>query len=81
MTSCDGDCKKAELCQLRAARSEDNCYDPLTDKTPYKHADQYDVSFSVTGHTLPALANSEGGLDKLKEVVEEAKKNVTAAAK
>lgn len=59
--ACDADCRAAEVCQLRAARSEDNCYDPvpgvhLSKRSENRVENRDECGVSVSRATIGALA-------------------------
>jgi sphingomyelin phosphodiesterase len=69
--SCTGDCKTEQICQLRAARSQNSCYKPGPG-LPLQHGegvlyhDQNDeCDASVTAAVLGALARKEGLVEEL----------------
>ncbi|RKK74079.1 hypothetical protein BFJ69_g8818 [Fusarium oxysporum] len=75
--SCDDTCRANEVCQLRAARSENNCVVPTPggsfgirseDGGP-SHAEQFRCDRSVVGETFGALAVHKGLIELLEKRV------------
>ncbi|KAI1153513.1 Metallo-dependent phosphatase-like protein [Nemania diffusa] len=62
--TCEGDCKSAELCKLRAGRAQDNCVPPgsirlvhrLTEHVPAVNLGEHECGGSVWADTLSTLA-------------------------
>ncbi|KAI1131184.1 Metallo-dependent phosphatase-like protein [Nemania abortiva] len=61
---CDGDCKSAEICKLRAGRAQDNCVPPgsirlvnrQADDIPTSKIEEHNCGSSVLADTLGSLA-------------------------
>jgi sphingomyelin phosphodiesterase len=75
--TCTDDCRKLEICQLRAARSQDSCYKPGAGLPMQKGAETLDhhqheeCGVSVTGSTLSALATRLDLMEELAKQVAE----------
>ena len=75
---CAGDCRSAEICRMRAARSQDNCYTPPQGVSFSKRAkdqvrERDDCGASVTKATLSALAKRRDMVVLLQKRYEEKK--------
>lgn len=73
-TKCRGDCKKLEICGLRAARSEDNCWRPTPgvhfsrrDESQHNHGHHDDCGASISARWLSALLRRQD----MREMVQE----------
>ncbi|UNI17845.1 Sphingomyelin phosphodiesterase [Purpureocillium takamizusanense] len=76
-SKCRDDCMKQEICQLRAARSQDNCFKPKPGVHFSKRDDEHhhghnrgehdECGVSVTGEVLTAMAKREDLLQLLHE--------------
>jgi sphingomyelin phosphodiesterase len=71
--ACAGACATGEICQLRAARAEDNCFAPTPGvnfgkrdlaATAVGH-DEHKCGFSVTGGVLRTIVSDQGALNHL----------------
>lgn len=80
VAKCDGACKADELCQIRAARAQDNCFKPQ----PGIHLDRRDGAVDergehdecgvpVTLQAFGALTDSKENLQKLLDLIDEEK--------
>lgn len=72
--TCSGDCQTAEICQLRAGRSQDNCYVPKPgfdlfkrDAEPDGHGKHDSCGVSVGAETFSALSSRKDLLEFLQE--------------
>ncbi|PNY25334.1 Sphingomyelin phosphodiesterase [Tolypocladium capitatum] len=85
---CDGDCKTAELCQIRAARAENNCF-KLTpginlsrrDDGVNAHGEHDDCGAPVTLQAFSSLVESKENLQKLQDMIDEATADAAKAGK
>lgn len=74
---CDEACRKAELCQLRAARSQDNCFVPTPGATFGIRAEgggmkkPAECDRSVARETIGYLAVRKGQIELLQGLIEE----------
>lgn len=72
--TCTGDCQASEICQLRAARSQDNCAKPVPGVHLNKRSNggidsdyATDCGFSMIGDVLGSVGQSKIALDVLQE--------------
>lgn len=68
--SCDDDCRTEGVCQLRAARSQDNCYEPkpgvnFRKRSENRAEERDECGISVTRATIGALAIKRHALETL----------------
>ncbi|KAK2594361.1 hypothetical protein QQS21_007921 [Conoideocrella luteorostrata] len=71
---CRGHCMKEEICALRAARSQDNCWKPKPgvnfskrDATDHNHGQHDECGVSVSAEWLSALVRREDMLEMVQE--------------
>ncbi|EFY91799.1 acid sphingomyelinase, putative [Metarhizium acridum CQMa 102] len=76
--SCTGDCKTNEICQLRAARSQDNCWKPkpginLTKRSGIQdeRREHDECGVPITLKTLSAVGADDAALQELKKIMDE----------
>ncbi|KYK61510.1 acid sphingomyelinase [Drechmeria coniospora] len=78
VAKCTGDCKAAELCQLRAGRAQNNCFVPQPgfhfskrSEVAHEHGEHDECGVPVTMKALSALTDSKEMLQKFQELIEE----------
>ncbi|KND93980.1 Sphingomyelin phosphodiesterase [Tolypocladium ophioglossoides CBS 100239] len=78
VAKCDGGCKTDELCQIRAARAQNNCFKlqpgvhlDRRDGAVDEHGEHDECGVPVTLQAFSALTDSKENLQKLQDMIDE----------